>query len=78
MAKRKPKAKEVQIEEIEVVDAIKVVETIEIEEAIEEPKEDYRESLRIVQGLLNNKPNENLRRDLLRTQTELQDKIKNL
>ena len=78
MAKRKPKAKEVQIEEIEVVDAIKVVETIEIEEAIEEPKEDYRESLRIVQGLLNNKPNENLRRDLLRTQTELQNKIKNL
>lgn len=77
MAKRKPKAK-VQIEEIEVVDAIKVVETIEVEETIEEPKEDYRESLKIVQGLLNNKPNENLRRDLLRTQTELQDKIKNL
>ena len=70
MAKRKLKAK-VQIEEIEVVEAI------EVEEAIEEPKEDYRESLRIVQGLLNNKPNENLRRDLLRTQTELQNKIKN-
>ncbi len=77
MAKRKPKAK-VQIEEIEVVEAIEVVETIEVEEAIEEPKEDYRESLRIVQGLLNNKPNENARRQLLRTQTEVQDKIKNL
>ena len=76
MAKRKPKAK-VQVEEIEVVEAIEVVETIEVEEAIEEPKEDYRESLRIVQGWLNNKPNENLRRDLLRTQTELQNKIKN-
>ena len=78
MAKRKPKAKEVQVEEIEVVEAIEVVETIEVEETIEEPKEDYRESLRIVQGLLNNKPNENVRRQLLRTQTELQDKIKNL
>ena len=72
MAKRKPKAKEVQVEEIEVVNAVEIVE------AIEEPKEDYRESLRIVQGLLNNKPNENVRRQLLRTQTELQDKIKNL
>lgn len=78
MAKRKPKAKEVQVEEIEVVDAIEVVETIEVEETIEEPKEDYVERLRMVQGLLNNKPNENVRRQLLRTQTELQNKIKNL
>lgn len=78
MAKRKPKAKEVQVEEIEVVDTIEAVETIEVEETIEEPKEDYVERLRMVQGLLNNKPNENVRRQLLRTQTELQNKIKNL
>ena len=78
MAKRKPRVKKVEVEEIEVVDAIEVVETIEVEEAIEEPQEDYRESLRIVQGLLNNKPNQNVRRQLLRTQTELQNKIKNL
>ena len=72
MAKRKPRVKEVQVEEIEVVEAIEVVETVE------EPKEDYRESLIIVQALLNNRPNDNVRRQLLRTQTELQDKIKNL
>ena len=66
MAKRKPRVKEVQVEEIEVV------------ETIEEPKEDYRESLIIVQTLLNSKPNDNVRSQLLRTQTELQDKIKNL
>ena len=72
MAKRKPRGKEVQVEEIEVVEAIEVVETVE------EPKEDYRESLIIVQTLLNSKPNDNVRRQLLRTQTELQDKIKNL
>ena len=72
MSKRKTRVKEVQVEEIEVVEAIEVVETIE------EPKEDYRESLKSVQALLNCKPNDNLRRLLLRTQTELQDKIKNL
>jgi hypothetical protein len=74
MAKRKVQAK--KVEEIEVVEAVEVVV---VEETIVEPTiEDYKSDLRQVQDLLNSKPSQNFRRQLLRTQTELQDKIKNL
>tara|TARA_B110000977_G_scaffold143780_1_gene182559 strand:+ start:492 stop:713 length:222 start_codon:yes stop_codon:yes gene_type:complete len=73
MAKRKVQAK--KVEEIEVVEAIEVI----VEETIVEPTiEDYKSDLRQVQDLLNSKPSQNFRRQLLRTQTELQDKIKSL
>lgn len=72
MAKRKAK----KVEEVEIIshEAIEVVE-----ETISTPTiEDYKSDLRQVQDLLNSKPNQNVRRQLLRAQTELQGKIKNL
>lgn len=73
MAKRKVQAK--KVEEIEVVEAIEVI----VEETIVETTiEDYKSELRQVQDLLNSRPSQNFRRQLLRAQTELQDKIKSL